>query len=359
MQDVSGEIYYAVADRPDEQVLGFENRYEYISETQIREVFSHNWYKVRSMEKSKSWGTAHLVYFVETLKDWEASTLVFRANGWEKWWFKTPEISMLSEKIITDAVRVLWVSTNTILAVDISRKYFSFDYQIEEVLEWEDPERYLDDNGRFLDRRSDYDKMSFELGQTIAKYSDLEFQGFGIFDNEAILEWKIQWTKNTFYEYITTNLDFHLQALVWYWVIDNQKKWEIIQIFERYKNIINDCKSSLVHHDLADHNIMYDPIKKWLGWIFDWEAMVLWDPMLDLWSCPTWGTHCPRRELLIEGYSSVKNLPDDYELRMDLYELRTWIWKVMFIIRMNFWDKIRDEMLEKMDRVLARLWEYN
>ena len=349
------KIYYAVADRTDEQIAGFEKRYEYISETQIHDVFSRNWYTVQSMKKSESWGTAHLVYFVEVVEKWEKQTLIFRANWWDKWWFNTPEISMLAEKIITHAVKVLWVSTNTILAVDISRKYFPFDYQIEEVLKWEDPERYLDDNGSFLWSKEDYDSMSFELWQAIAKYSDIKYSWYGIFDSEAILQGNIQWTKSTFYDYITTNLDLHLDALVWYWVINNAIKEKIIEIFETHKDIINDCESCLIHHDLADHNLMYDPVRKWLWWIFDWEAMVLWDPMLDLWSCPTWETHYPRKQLLIDGYSSIKSLPEDYELRMNLYELRTWIWKIMFVIRMNFWNEIRDEMIEKMNAVLEKL----
>ena len=355
MWETPNEIYYAVADRSPEQIAAFSERYDYISQKQIKSIFSHNGYSVLRMKKSKSWGTAHLVYFVDCKKEETKQRLVFRANAGEKGGFLKPEITMLSEKIITDAVRALWVATNNILHVDISRDNFPFDYQIEELLVWEDPERYLDDSGRFLWGKEAYDQMSYELWQAIAKYSTIKYAGYWIFDQEALKNGNIVWKHQDFYSYITTNLEIHLEALVWYGVIDTVKKQEILHIFQKHRDLINDCESCLVHHDLADHNIMYDPEKKWLGGIFDWEAMVLGDPMLDLGSCPTWGTHYPRKDLLIEGYKSIQQLPDDYELRMDLYELRTLIWKAMFVIRMNFWDEAKNSKIKKMNKVLVRL----
>ena len=137
-------IYYKVADRSDEQINSFENRYELISIKEIKEVFEINWYNVETLEKSNSWWTAHIIYYAKIV--WRNDRLVFRPNSWEKWWFSSPEIVMLSEKIITDIVGTLWVKTNKILYVDISRKNFPFDYQIEEELIWVDPERYIDKN---------------------------------------------------------------------------------------------------------------------------------------------------------------------------------------------------------------------
>ena len=348
-------IYYAVADRSARKIEGFARRYDHISEWEIVEVFSRYWYRVYSMMKSESWGTAHLVYFVDCEKDKVRKTLVFRANAWVKWGFEDSEISMLAEKIITDTVRRKWVSTNTILEVDISRSVVPFDYQIEEVLQGEDPERYVDENWKFNWSKEDYDRMSYELWQAIAKYSQIQYSGYGIFDEAIIREGKIQWKNKNFYEYITTNLDIHLEALIWYGVLRSEQKTEIFRIFETHVDLINDCESCLVHHDLADHNLMYNSETKWLWGVFDWEAMVLWDPMLDMGSCPTWGTHYPRRQLLIDWYSSVRELPRDYELRMDLYELRTWIWKILFIIRMEIWDDVRDSMLVKMHQAIERL----
>lgn len=148
-------IYYKVADRSDEQINSFKNRYELISVKEIREVFEINWYNIEFLEKSNSWWTAHIIYYAKIV--WRNDRLVFRSNSWEKWLFSSPEVVMLSEKIITDIVSTLWVKTNKILHVDISRKNFPFDYQIEEELIWVDPEIYIDKEGNFIDTKLDYE----------------------------------------------------------------------------------------------------------------------------------------------------------------------------------------------------------
>ncbi len=345
-------IYYKVADRPDSQINSFKNRYDFISEVEIREVFLKNWYEVEELEKSSSWWTAHLIYYAKI--KWKKDRLVFRSNSWKKGWFEEPEIVMQSEKIITDLVSEKWVSTNKIIKVDISRKYFPFDYQIEEELIWVDPEKYIDESWKFLDKKEDYDRLSYELWQSVAKYSQIKFSWFWLFDESEVLKWKVVWMKSDFFSYITTNLNEHLIFLLENKIIDKNVFDKIVEIFSYHKDLINDCDSRLVHHDLADHNLIYDTDKKWLWAIFDWEAMVLWDSMLDLWSCPTWGTHYPRRYFLVQWYSSIKKLPNNYELRMNLYELRTWIWKVMFSIRMGFDEKLLVDWKNNLYNVLER-----
>jgi hypothetical protein len=329
------KIYYRVADRPESQIEAFKNRYALVWESEIKDVFESLGYKVFGIEKSRSWWTSHIIYYVETRKNWEEKTLVFRGNSWEKWGFQKPEVIMLWEKLVTDLVLSTWVVTNRILQVDISRKEVPFDYQIEEKLFWIDPEIYIDENGNFLGWQKNYDKMSFELWQAIAKYSSLEFEKFWLPEETEILKWKIVWTCNTFYEYIYINLHSHLMYLLAKWTISKEEFVKVLCIFKTNKVVINNCKPSLVHHDLADHNLTYDTLENWLWAIFDWEAMVLWDSMLDLWSCPTWNTHFPRKELLIKWYASIKPLPVDYELRMNLYELRTRIWKMKFLVQLN------------------------
>ncbi len=342
--------YYKVADRPDSQIEAFKNRYDFVSEDEIKNVFLKNWYEVESLEKSSSWWTAHLIYYAKIV--WKKDRLVFRSNSWDKWGFIKPEIVMLSEKLITDKVLEIWVSTNKILFVDISRKYFPFDYQIEEELLWVDPEKYIDNYSKFLGKKEDYDKLSYELWQSVAKYSDIKFNWFWLFDEDKIISWDIEWIDSNFYDYITTNLEEHLSFLLVNNVIDKNIFDRILGIYKYHKDLINDCESCLIHHDLADHNLTYDVDKKWLWAIFDWEAMVLWDSMLDLWSCPTWETHYPRKNLLVQWYKSIKKLPDNYETRMNLYELRTWIWKIMFSIKMNFDKKLLNSWINSMNTVL-------
>ncbi len=67
------------------------------------------------------------------------------------------------------------------------------------------------------------------------------------------------------------------------------------------------------------------------------------DPVLDLASCPTWKTHYPREEKLIEGYTSVTSLPDHFEEKRNIYRLRTMFWKMVYAIRANILTKRRIE----------------
>jgi fructosamine-3-kinase len=67
--------------------------------------------------------------------------------------------------------------------------------------------------------------------------------------------------------------------------------------------------------------------------VFDWEAMVVGDPVLDLASCPTWKTLYPREQKLLDGYQSIKSLPDNFELKKNIYKLRTILWKTVYCHR--------------------------
>jgi aminoglycoside phosphotransferase (APT) family kinase protein len=96
-----------------------------------------------------------------------------------------------------------------------------------------------------------------------------------------------------------------------------------------------------VHYDLADHNIMFEGAR--ITALFDWETAVSGDPVLDLASCPTWRTHYPREKKLVEGFTSVSNLPDFFEEKMNLYRLRTMLWKIVYVIRMNILNERRKQ----------------
>jgi len=57
--------------------------------------------------------------------------------------------------------------------------------------------------------------------------------------------------------------------------------------------------------------------------------------MLDLASAPTWKTLYERESKLIEGFKSVATLPHQYKEKVDLYRLRTIIWKVIHNIKFD------------------------
>ncbi|MDE1874171.1 MAG: aminoglycoside phosphotransferase family protein [Candidatus Micrarchaeota archaeon] len=317
------DVYYAVAHRKQEEIDSFKKRYDVFDTSLIPKIFQQSLgIDAVKWDRSKSWGSSHVIYFVEVKG--EEKPLVLRANtGFNK----EPETMMLVEKMVTGDVASLGVPTNTVRFVDVTRKKFPFDYQIEEMLRGQD----LEDH--FKGDKKTYDEMSFQLGSLVAKIHTLEYPGFGRFDFESALRGELRGSKTTFYEYVTVRLDSDLEYLRAAKLITAAISDKILDAFQERKQIINIKQGVLVHHDLADHNIMFEGAM--ITGIFDWEACVVGDPVLDLASCPTWKTHYPREEKLIEGYKSVTELPSDFEEKMKIYRLRTMLWKMVYAIRAN------------------------
>jgi aminoglycoside phosphotransferase (APT) family kinase protein len=327
------DIYYTVAHRSQEEINSFKSRYDMFDVSCIVPIFKEFLQlTVTNIKPSTSWGSSHVIYFV--LVKERKDTLVFRANlGFNK----APEAVMKVEQLVCAKVEKVGVPTNKVLYVDISRKKYSFDFQIEECLVGSDIEN------NFKGTKEEYDKMSFDLGKYIATYSKIQFDKFGMFDADAANNNLLQGTKNTFYDYIITCLEEDLTYLVNSNVVTDEKRKKIRKIFEEHKPIINSIKrGSLVHHDLADHNIFFDG-KNAITGIFDWEAAVIGDPMLDLASCPTWRTFYPREEILIKGYTSITPLPEYFQEKMNIYRLRTMLWKIVYAIRMNILNDARKQ----------------
>jgi len=326
------DIYYVVAHREQKEIDSFKTRYDVFNTSLIPEIFKKALnLNVVKINPSTSWGSSHVVYFV-TIQN-KNNPLVFRANlGFNK----NPEVVMKVEKLICEEVKKLKIPTNNVLYVDVSRETYPFDFQIQECLEGSDIEN------NFKGTKTEYDKFSFDLGAYIATYSKIQFEKFGMFDNKAVENNILKGSKNTFFEYVTTCLESDVKYLTDAQVIATTVGNKIIALFDEYKPVINNVKkASLVHHDLADHNIFFKD--KEITGIFDWEAAVVGDPILDMASCPTWKTFYPREQKLIEGYRSITELPDYFQDKMNIYRLRTMLWKIVYVIRMNILNDVRKQ----------------
>lgn len=321
------DIFYPVVHRPQAEIEALKKRYETFDERVIPDVMKAAGYTSVSWVRPTTYGTTHVVYIVTVCE--QKTPLILRANiGWGE-----PEGVLLIEKIITDSVIPLGIPVNKILFADISRKQFPFDYQIQEVLEGTDIE------DTFHGTREEYDILSFNLGKYIATWGELTFDGFGRFDIDSAKVGKLIGTKASMYDYIIVQLDNDLRYLVDGHVLDVKKADRIRQIFDEYKDVTMVKKGTLVQYDLADHNIMFASNR--ITGIFDWEAAVVGDPVLDLASSPTWRTHYPREEKLIAGYQSVRDLPEYFTEKMNIYRLRTMVWKMVYAIRAGILNEDR------------------
>ncbi len=314
------DIFYPVAHRSDEEISALKLRYETFDENFIPSMIRRgiNMTAV-SWNKPTSWSTSHVIYIV-TVKE-RARPVVIRANiGWGK-----PETYMAIEKLITDQVATIGVPVNRILYVDVSREHYPFDYQIQDMLDGSDIE------GNFHGNRTEYDQLSFDIGRYVAMWGELTFDKFGRFDPQPTRTLLVG-TKGSMYDYMITRLDEDIRFLVDAGVVSIHIADRMRKLFEDHKPVMNMKRGTLVQYDLADHNIMFDGDKTITG-IFDWEAAVIGDPMLDLASAPTWKTFFPREEKMIEGYKSVRDLPNFFKEKIHIYRLRTMIWKMVYAIR--------------------------
>lgn len=320
------------AAKTPEQVSFLQKKYDLFDKEILKEIFN-DILKIKTTEivRPEIVGLAHVVYFV---KDDKGKEYCFRANlGNEK-----PEIELQIEKLTSDLARKNGVQTNRIIHVDCSRKKYKFDFQIQEKLTGENPEH------DFRGNQKDYDMLSFELGQIIGKMSKIKIKGFGRFDKKiALHENRLVPTFRTNYEYILLELESQVRKIEEAKLLNSKQGKKILNVFSDSKKLLNIKEGSLVHYDLADHNFFYDPKSFNITGLMDWEAVCVSDSMLDLASAPTWKTLYERKTKLLEGYKSVSVLPKNYEEKIDLYTLRTVIWKVVHNIKFNLLNKERTE----------------
>ncbi len=322
------DIYYRHAHRSQAEIDLVKKRYELFDTSHIVGIFQKALgLTVVSWIRPDSYGTIHVIYRV-TVKE-KSKQFLLRANCG----IPVPEIEMKLEQLLTQRLAKLDVPVNNILHVDISRRYFPFDFQIQEVL----PGADLEDH--FVGTKDEYDHMSFALGQYVARFGEIQLKGFGRFDENQVMQGKLVGIKKTFPDYIEVCLDDDLRFIVDSGLISEKTSTSIRRSFDEYRIVMNISKGVLVHHDLADHNFMHVGAK--ITGIFDWENAVVGDPVLDLASAPTWATHYPREDKLIDGYRSVRSLPDHFVEKMQIYRLRTMIWKMVFALRAGILNQKR------------------
>jgi len=324
------DIYYPVAHRTQEEIDALKLRYKTFDEQLIPDIFRKAiGVTARSWRKPMTWGTSHVVYEVTVEK--QQDPLILRANiGWGE-----PEAALVIEKLITDTITKLGIPVNTILVADISRSMFPFEYQIQKKLKGKDIE------DTFRGSQDDYDALSFQLGTYIAGWGSVSFQKFGRFDTSDALHGTLSGTKDSMYDYLIVQLDNDIAYLVDAKILTIRTADRVRKLFEEYKAVMNIEKGTLVHYDLADHNIMFDELSNTITGIFDWEAAVVGDPALDLASCPTWKTQYPREEKLLEGYMSIRALPEHFGEKKNIYRLRTMLWKMVYAIRTGILNEDR------------------
>lgn len=309
------------ANRSQEDIEILKHKEDQFDQSLISELFKKELGEdVVDVKYSSSKALTHLVFFVKVKSGKE---FVLRANIG----LGGPEIQLVIEKLATDLAIKAGVPSCKIVSVDVSRAKYPFDFQIQEKVEGIDPE--VEFNGT----KEQYDKLSFEIGQSIAKLSTVEIDGFGRFDESEAMKGRLKGVNSSIAQYLSVNLENELNNICGLGIFSTKLADSVKNVFEKRKSLFTCTKGCLTHYDIADHNLKYDPATFSLTGLLDWEAAVSCDPLMDIASCPTWKTLYERESHVIAGFKSLKALPDNFQEKIDLFRLRTIIWKTDHNVR--------------------------
>ncbi len=233
--------------------------------------------------------------------------------------------------------------------IDISRSQWELDYEISDFV--------LASGLRSLaDSQSLHKDVTIDLGRTLAKIHAKHGRKFGPIDVSSILIDELPvglW--NDWKEFVLLNLEKHLSICEDICVIDKCDRKRISYLFARFSGLLDNVSSSILHGDLNDNNIFYD--QKKIFAIIDWEDCLLGDPIYDIASWGTFFGNPKRLDLLIHGYKSIADIPNDFWQRYWLYFLRISLAKTVHRYRFgaktpesNFGESRIHESLENLEK---------
>lgn len=231
--------------------------------------------------------------------------------------------------------------------VDVSRKICSFYYEILE----EAKGRSL---AAFEINMRKNTHLLFELGKIIARLHGIAMQGFGLVDVRHLLNHQEgKGMLDSWKEYIYLNLDKHIETCIAKGAISVKEGAIIASIFERAQPILDCVPQSLLHGDLSNHNIFSDGER--ITALIDWEDCLSGDPVFDIASWGTFIGNAERRESFLEGYRSVRELPEDFEPRYWLYYLRVILAKTLHRYRFKYHYHDRIPASERIQQGLRKV----
>ncbi len=252
-------------------------------------------------------GTLHVLYRI-VIND---KAYILRINKFSK---NYKEFSFFTEQWIYEVLHANKLSSLNVIAVDISRKIFPFDFQIIEEV----PGVSLFELGR--ERKIAY-KQHYNLGIYIASVHKNKTSGFGPFSIDDIFLEKGIGIHNSWKDFVFLNLEAHIGYCIKHKLLDNTSAQKIETYFSHLDKRLFYVDPVLLHGDIANHNVFVKGNK--ISGVIDWEDSISGDPVYDI---AYFGTGCYRNEqwlsAFLDGYKIVKSLPKDFEKKYWFYYLR-------------------------------------
>jgi fructosamine-3-kinase len=270
----------------------------------------------------------HLTYVVEYNA---AKRFIRLENGPEGDDFMEIEARVLTE------IKALGIPSPTVYAVDATRREVPFAYQILEYL------NYPDLNKLYKAGTLNLQLVAWEIGQNVAKWQAIESDGFGPFDPTLLRnEGRLAGLHQNYRDYFYLNWEKHLDFLVFHKFLTIAESAKIQQLVKKYDAHLEIGQGCLVHKDLALWNVLGESaaIKAFI----DWDDTISGDPTddLSLIACFHSGEIV---NAVLEGYKTVKELPDNFLPRFWLHLLRNMIVKAVIRVGAAYFDRQSDFFL--------------
>jgi fructosamine-3-kinase len=255
------------------------------------------------------------------------------------------------ESVVLDRVRKIGVNTPKVFGCDATRSRAPFA--------WQALERFSapDLNHWFKLRGLDVSRIAFDIGQAIAKWQSITFEGFGTLDcspqssvrnagvqNELPVTLEphkgacgpLLGTRSCYDDYFHLRLDEHLAFLVSCGFLSPEQRNEIASEIENHRALLNLPLGCLVHKDLALWNIL--GTRDQIAAFIDFDDAISGDSMddLSLLACFHDAAFLSRA---FDGYQSIRPLPDEHRRRFWLHLLRNMIVKAVIRVGAGYFER--------------------
>ena len=238
------------------------------------------------------------------------------------------------ESAVLRKVNEIGIPSPRLYHCDSSRSEVGFAIQVIEYINSKDL-NVLEKNGQL-----DIINVAKDIGKYVAQWQSITPFKFGLFNrSELMARNRLEGYHNAYRDYFLLNWDEHLDYLRRTDFLGKKEVTRIKKLVGEYDFLLNIMQGCLVHKDLALWNILGSPTK--IHAFIDWSDTISGDAMDDisLLACFHSGAVVTAA---LEGYSSIRQLPDFFEERIWLHLLRNMIFKAVIRVRGNYFNKSGD-----------------
>ena len=226
------------------------------------------------------------------------------------------------ESLVLDRVRNAGVRTPRVLGCDVSRSRVPFAWQALERIPAPDLNHW------YKAGTLEVPRIAFAIGEAVAKWQEITLEGFGTLDAGLLGH------RTSYADYFHLRLQEHLHFLKARGFLADTD--EVLAEIERHEALLAVERGCLVHKDLALWNILgaADEIAAFI----DFDDAVSGDPVEDL-SLLACFHDAAFLQRTLEGYRSVRPLPEEFRRRFWLHLLRNMLVKAVIRVGAGYFER--------------------